>query len=54
MCSLCQKKICFQGSVKYRRVDQTVWNHNTMPLPVTLDTLECEVIIISMVQTIKY
>ena len=27
-----ERKICFQGNVKYRRVDRTVWNHNTMPL----------------------
>ena len=40
-----ERKICFQGSVKYRRVDRTVWNHNTLPLPVTLDTLECKNII---------
>ena len=40
-----ERKICFQGSVKYRRVDQTVWNHNTLPLPVTLDPLECKNII---------
>ena len=40
-----ERKICFQGSVKYRRVDRTVWNHNTMPLPVTLDPLECENIV---------
>ena len=48
MCCLCQKKerkICFQGSVKYRRVDRTVWNHNILPLPVTLDPLECKNII---------
>ena len=32
-----ERKICFQGSVKYRRVDRTGWNRNTMPLPVTLD-----------------
>ena len=32
-----ERKICFQGSVKYRGVDRTGWNHNTMPLPVTLD-----------------
>ena len=32
-----ERKICFQGSVKYLRVDRTVWNHNTLPLPVTLD-----------------
>ena len=27
-----ERQICFQGSVKYRRVDRTVWNHNTLPL----------------------
>ena len=37
-----ERKICFQGSVNYRRVDRTVWNHNTLPLPVTLDPLECK------------
>ena len=40
-----ERKICFQGSVNIRRVDRTVWNHNTMPLPVTLDPLECKSII---------
>ena len=40
-----ERKICFQGSVKYRRVDRTVLNHNTLPLPVTLDPLECKNII---------
>ena len=35
-----ERKICFKGSVKNRRVDRTVWNHNTLPLPVTLDPLE--------------
>ena len=35
-----ERKICFQGSVEYRRVDRTVWKHNTLPLSVTLDTLE--------------
>ena len=35
-----ERKICFQGSVKYRRVDRPVWNHNTLPLSVTLDPLE--------------
>ena len=40
-----ERKICFQGSVKYRRVDRTVWNHNTLPLPVALDPLECKNII---------
>ena len=38
-------KNCFQGSVKYRRVDRTVWTHNTMPLPVILDPSECKNII---------
>ena len=37
-----ERKICFQGSVKYRRVDRTVRNHNTLPLPITLYTLECK------------
>ena len=36
-----ERKICFQVSIKYRRVDRTVWNHNTLPLPVTLDPVEC-------------
>ena len=40
-----ERKICFQGSVKHRRVDRSVWNHNTMLLPVTLDPLECKNII---------
>ena len=40
-----ERKICFQGSVKYRRVDRTVWHINTLPLPVTLDPLECKNII---------
>ena len=40
-----ERKICFQGSGKYRRVDITIWNHNTLPLPVTLDPLECKNII---------
>ena len=40
-----ERKVCFQGSVKYLRVDRTVWNHNTLPLPVTLDPLECKNII---------
>ena len=40
-----ERKICFQGSVKYRRVDRTVWNHNTLPLLVTLDPVECKNII---------
>ena len=37
-----ERKICFQGSVEYQRVDRTVWKHNTMPLPVTFDPLECK------------
>ena len=40
-----ERKTCFQGSVKNRRVDGTVWNHNTIQLPVTLDPLECKNII---------
>ena len=43
--ALKERKICFQGSVKNRRVDRTVWNHNTMPLLVTLDPLECKIIL---------
>ena len=35
-----ETKICFQGSVKNRRFDRTVWNHNTLLLPVTLVSLE--------------
>ena len=37
-----ERKICFQGSDKYRRVDRTVWKNNTLPLPITLDPLECK------------
>ena len=37
-----ERKICFQGSVKHRHVNKTVWNHNTLPLPVTLNPLECK------------
>ena len=40
-----ERKICFQGSVKYRRVDRTVWNPNTMPLPVTLNPLESKILV---------
>ena len=40
-----ERKICFQGSIKYRFDDRTVWNDNTLPLPVTLDPLECKNII---------
>ena len=35
-----ERTICFQGSTENRRVDRTVWNHNTLPLPITLDPLE--------------
>ena len=44
MCCLCKKErnSCFQGSVKYRRVDRTVCNNNKMALPVTLDPFECK------------
>ena len=35
-------ELCFQGSAKYRRVDRTVWNHKTMPFPVTRDPLDCK------------
>ena len=37
-----ERQICFQDSGKYGRVDRTVWNHNTMPLPSLLDSLECK------------
>ena len=30
------------SSTQYRRVERTVWNHSDMPLPVTLDPLECK------------
>ena len=40
-----RKKRCFQGSVDYKRVYRTVWNHTTMPIPVTLGPLECKNII---------
>ena len=40
-----ERKTCFRGSVKCRRVDRTVSNHNTMPLPVTLHPLKCENVI---------
>ena len=46
-----ERKVCFQVSVKYRRVDRTVWNHNTLPLPVTLDPLECKNIIRHLIGT---
>ena len=41
-CAKKERRICFLGSVKHRRVDRTVWNHNTKPLPATLDPLECK------------
>ena len=37
-----ERKVCFQGNVKYRRVDRTVWIHKTMPLSITLNPLECK------------
>ena len=37
-----KEKKSFQGSVKYRRVGRTVWNHNTLPLPITLYPLGCK------------
>ena len=49
-----ERKICFQDSVKYRRVDRSVWNHNTLPLPITLDPLECKNFIRLLVQIITY
>ena len=38
-------KFVFKDPVKYRHVDGTVWNHNTMPLPVTLESLESKNIV---------
>ena len=35
-----KKKKSFRSSIKYRRIDSTVWNYNTMPPPVTLHPLE--------------
>ena len=40
-----ERKTCFQNTIKYRRVGRTVWNHNAMPLPVTLDLLGCKSVI---------
>ena len=40
-----ERHISFQGSVEYRGDDRTVWNRNTMPLPVTLHPLECKNVI---------
>ena len=37
-----ERKICFQGSVKYQRVDGTVWNNKTLHHPITLDPLVCK------------
>ena len=31
-----ERKICIQGSFKFRRVDRSVWNHHTLPRPMTL------------------
>ena len=46
-----ERKICFQGTVKYRRVDRTVWNHNALPFPITLDPLECKNLIRHLICT---
>ena len=46
-----ESKLCFQGPVKYRRVDRTVWNHNTLLLPITLDPLECKNLITHLIGT---
>ena len=40
-----KEKLYFQGSIIFRRVDGTVWNHITLPLPITLDPLECKILI---------
>ena len=48
-----ERKNCFQGPVKCRRVDRNVWNHNTLPLPVTLDPLECKKIVKNQNDTIN-
>ena len=40
-----ERKTCFRSSVKCRRVDRTVWNQNTMPVPVTLHPLKCKKVI---------
>ena len=37
-----ERKLSFQVNVKHRPVDRTVWNHTTVPLPITLDPLECK------------
>ena len=37
-----ERKVCFQGNVKHGLFDRTVWNHSTMPLPITLDPLDCK------------
>ena len=46
-----ERNVGFQGNVKYRRVDRTDWNHNTMPLPITLDPLECKNLIRHLIGT---
>ena len=46
------RTICFPGYIKYRRVNRTVWNHNTVPLTV-LDPLECKHIIRHLNDTIN-
>ena len=33
---------CEVYAKKGRRVDRTVWNHNTLPVPITLDPLDCK------------
>ena len=38
-----ERKMCFQGSVKDRCVDRTVWDYNTLHLPVTLIPLESKI-----------
>ena len=37
-----ERENCFQGTVKYRRVDRTVWNYNTLHLPIILVPSECK------------
>ena len=50
-----ERKIYFQGSVKYRRVDRTVWNQYTLPYLITLDPINCKKNLLDtlMVQIIK-
>ena len=50
-----ERKTCFQGNVKYRRVNRTVWNHNTMPLPFTPDSLNVKTVLDTLMELItKY